>query len=131
MIIQRLSAQPDRSIREAKRLLNIWQLYERLLNATEPAPSPAASITRATTLVLVAEIITRWPALQRALHRRINDQSGLQILAASAASDKDWHQSVDLLQISPVDHDPALSNLRRLLQEYDGHAIAGLANRLT
>jgi hypothetical protein len=130
MIVSRLAAQPDRSIREAKRLLNVWQLYQHVLATTQPLDQPAAATTRARNLVLLAEIITRWPALHRHLHRRVEDRRGLHLLAASAGNDEDWQHAVADLHISAADHGPALANLRRLLRDHDGHAIAELADHL-
>lgn len=128
MLIQRLVAQPDRSIREAKRLINVWQLYERVLNATEPLAKPAEAITRARHLVLVAEIVTRWPALQRPLHRLVDGQRGLQLLASRADDDQAWKDVVESLGIDQIRHERALANLRRLLQQHDGSVIADLAS---
>ena len=129
LVVHRLRAQPFRSIREAKRLLNVWQLYARILEATAPLTEPAAAIARARELLLVAEIVTRWPALQRALHRRFGDRRGLQVLAGAADDDGGWRDA--LRQLGIEDHGAATANLRALLRGYDGVAIADLAARLT
>lgn len=130
MFVERLRAQPDRSLREAKRLLNVWQLYERVLGVTAPPADPAQWITRSRNLVLVAEIITRWPALQRDLHRRIGDRRGMQILAEATADDDRWDEAIGFLGIDAARHQPALANLRGLLRDYDGRAIADLASQV-
>jgi WD40 repeat protein len=129
-LIRRLAAQPDRSLREAKRLINLWQLYARLSSPPDPEAQPTAAIRHAEHLVLLAEIVTRWPALQRALHRRVDDRRGLRILADCARDDARWHGAVQQLDINPTTHHRALNNLRLLLQEHDGPAVAQLADRL-
>ncbi|MFE3797026.1 P-loop NTPase fold protein [Nocardia tengchongensis] len=130
LLVERLAAQPDRSIREAKRLINIWQLYERVLAAGDPIDDPAARIERARHLVVLAEIIARWPALQPFLNRHDADQHGLRILAEAVGADPDWQQAVIRLGIDPERHRKALANLRALLRAYDGTAVADLAHRL-
>jgi KAP family P-loop domain len=87
---ERLSAQPDGSIREAKRLMNVWQLYARILTTMQPLDAPVEEVSRARTLILLAEIIVRWPALQRHFFRRINGQSGLQRLSEVAQDEATW-----------------------------------------
>jgi WD40 repeat protein len=132
LVVRRLAAQPGRSMREGKRLLNVWQLYARILDVTEPLTDPDAVIVRARQLLLVAEIVTRWPALQRPLSQRIDHhRSGLQLLAASADDDDAWTSTVNDLGIDAAENERALVNLRGLLCEYDGRAIADLASRLT
>lgn len=130
LIVERLTAQPERSVRESKRLLNVWQLYERVLSSTEPLSLASAAIGRARHLVLLAEIVTRWPALQRWLHRHVDGQRGLRLLAEAVDDDQQWHQAVERLQIPSVDHEAALTHLRQLLRDYDGLAIADLASRV-
>lgn len=143
LIRRRLAAQPQRSAREAKRLLNVWQLYQRLLDRTEPLRDDEALVTRACNLVILAELITRWPALQRRLHQPIGDRRGLQVLAAAAGDDLQWQSALTTVGLdskSSLDaqqdqkpsphHDPALGNLRALLNEHDGRAVADLAARL-
>jgi hypothetical protein len=127
-LIRRLMAQPDRSLREAKRLINVWQLYARLHRSADPGTEPTAAIKRAQHLIVLAEIVTRWPALQRTLHQRIDNQRGLQILADCAESDEAWRNAVQQLNIHPGLHQTALNNLRSLLREHDGPAVARLAD---
>ncbi|WP_030474379.1 P-loop NTPase fold protein [Lentzea albidocapillata] len=69
---RRLSAQPEHSVREEKRLLNVWQFYLRVLSTVD--------VTQAGHLVAVAEIAVRWPAY---LHRL---RGGWQDLADAASS---------------------------------------------
>ena len=127
LIVERLIGQHEPTIRESKRLLNVWQLYERVLSAVEPLP-PSADLHRAQLLVLVAEIVTRWPALQRSLHRRVAGRSGLQNLAGAVDDDERWRQAVESLRLGASEHERALVNLRGLLQRYDGRAVADLAS---
>ena len=127
---ERLSAQPDGSIREAKRLINVWQLYARILTEVQPLDTPGEEISRARTLILLAEIIVRWPALQRYFLRRINGQSGLQRLSEAAQDETAWQITLDRLGIDASYHQLALSSLRLLLCEYDGQAVAHLAEIL-
>jgi WD40 repeat protein len=130
LVIARLGAQPDRSIREAKRMLNVWQLYQRILSATDPVSEPQAIIARARNLVLLAEIVTRWPALQRQLHRRFGPDRGLQILARSVDDDTQWAQAVNLLWPGPAANRVALTNLRELMRSYGGDAVSELGAML-
>jgi hypothetical protein len=65
-----------------------------------------------------------------ALHRHVDDQRGLQILANCAEDDQRWDNAVQQLDINPAFHQRALENLRLLLREHDGPALAHLANLL-
>jgi WD40 repeat protein len=129
-LIRRLAAQPDRSLREAKRLINVWQLYARLSAPLGHETQPGMATRRAEHLILLAEIVTRWPALQRPLHRHIDQRRGLQILADHAEDDAAWDNAVRQLGLNPARYRNALENLRQLLQEHDAHAIAKLADLL-
>jgi hypothetical protein len=129
-LVRRLAAQPDRSLREAKRLINVWQLYARLYRSPDPGTEPTAAIKHAQHLIVLAEIVTRWPALQRPLHQRVDNQRGLQILADCAGNDEAWSNAVQQLNIHPGRHQAALNNLRSLLREHDGPAVAHLADLL-
>jgi WD40 repeat protein len=130
LITARLSAQPDRSLREAKRMLNVWQLYERVLTTTDPLADTASQIRRARTLVILAEIITRWPMLQRVLHQRVDGRRGLQMLAEAARDDEVWQRTVQHLWPDRTDDSTALADLRHLLRDYEGEAVADLAARI-
>jgi WD40 repeat protein len=127
LLIDRLSAQHNRSIREAKRLINVWQFYARMLEVVDPLTEPYAAIARARHLIVLAEIVTRWPALQRHLHRHVDGRCGLQLLAASAADTGDWQEAATILGLSDQ---TALTGLRTLLRDYEGRAVADLAARL-
>ncbi|WP_460365566.1 hypothetical protein, partial [Actinocorallia lasiicapitis] len=130
LIMERLLAMPERSIRESKRMLNTWQLYERVLSGTRPLSRPADAVDRACHLVIVAEIVTRWPALQRLLHRRVDGRRSLELLAEAAADDERWEQALELTGLAVPAHAVAVRGLRRLLVEHDGVAVAELARQV-
>ncbi|MGV9561267.1 P-loop NTPase fold protein [Streptomyces sp. NPDC003480] len=126
-IAARLAAQPNRSLRDAKRLLNVWQLYERVLALSHPLADPDPTIRRTKQLLVLAEIITRWPGLQSMLHRRYEQGRGLELLAASAADDARWEECVRTLAAGSAVGPDALTGLRALLLEHDGTAVSRLA----
>jgi hypothetical protein len=130
LIRQRLSAQPERSTREAKRLLNVWQLYQRVLDLVAPLSDDEAVVKRACHLVILAEIVTRWPAMQHRLHQRQEGQSGLQILAAACDDATRWEAALKVTGFDAAEHSRAAGNLRGLLGKYDGTAVADLAARV-
>jgi hypothetical protein len=129
LVRERLSAQPDRSIREATRQLNVWEFYERVLASTEPLP-PDETQQRSRHLVILAEIVTRWPALQRFLHRSCGDRTGLQLIADAAGDEAAWPNVAHEVLGGRGTYDDALATLRDLLRRYDGPAVADLATRL-
>ncbi|MFD4670017.1 P-loop NTPase fold protein [Lentzea sp. NPDC058450] len=112
---RRLRAQPEQSVREEKRLLNVWQFYLRMLGTIDPA--------EAGDLVAVAEIATRWPAYLHRLRGSWHD------LAAAAGDDVEWGATIARLGFTYSDRKPA-ANLRDLLGDCDRQAVADLANRL-
>ncbi len=82
---------------------------------------------RACHLVILAEIITRWPALQPRLHQKVDGRTILYHLAAGADDDIQWKQALDRAAYDMELHERALANLRELLRGYDGEAVAHLA----
>lgn len=130
LVRARLIAQPDRSIREAARQLNLWEFYERVLAATTPLEDPHVRRERSQHLVVLAEIVTRWPALQRFLHRRHGTQTGLQLLAAAADSDDQWPRATNTVFAGHAHAGPALSSLRQLLLDHHGSEVADLGIEL-
>jgi hypothetical protein len=112
---RRLTAQPDHSVREQKRLLNVWQFYLRVLRS--------ADVALACHLVVVAEIAVRWPAY---LHRL---RGSWQDLADAVDDDVRWGATIAKLGFTYSDR-KAAANLRALLRDCDAQAVAGLANRL-
>ena len=127
LIRERLTAQPERSAREAKRLLNVWQLYQRVLDLVAPLSEDAAVIQRACHLVILAEIVTRWPAMQPRLHQSLDGQRGLQILAAACRDQGDWEKALNATGLDAKEYSGAVKNLRILLCKYEGVAVADLA----
>ncbi len=111
---RRLRAQPEQSVREEKRLLNVWQFYLWVLGS---------DIEQACHLVAVAEIATRWPAY---LHRL---RGGWQDLAGAVGDDVQWGATIARLGFAYTDR-KAAANLRELLRDCDAQAVAVLANRL-
>lgn len=130
LVRERLAAQPDRSVREATRQLNVWEFYERVLAADEPLTDESAARARSRHLVILAEIVTRWPALQRFLHRRTGTRTGLQALASTAGSDTDWPVTAAAVFTDRSNRDDALGPLRQLLRDHSGVGVADLAARL-
>jgi hypothetical protein len=127
---ERLADQPDRSVREAKRLMTIWQFAVRLLQETDPLTGDQA-VQRARHLVVVAELLTRWPAQQRALRAPYTDSRsapetrGLDALAAAVDDDLAWNRTIAKLG-KPLDDSTTSTALRRLLRDYDGPQVAAL-----
>jgi hypothetical protein len=130
LIGQRLAAQPDRSIREAKRLLNVWQFYARVLDLADPILDPDVALARARSLVILSEVVTRWPALQRHLHRPVGDRRALQVLASAAGDDDLWDAARTAAGLGGLRYDAACNNLRHLLRNFGGVSVANLASRL-
>ncbi|MBV1850599.1 P-loop NTPase fold protein [Catellatospora tritici] len=128
LLLDRLHAQQVRSIRETKRLINVWQFYARAMESLDPLTRPEAMITRARNLLILAEIVTRWPALQRGLHRHVRGTRVLRLLADAAPDEQAWRDVVGRLGFEAADG--PLDTLRELLTEYDGVAVAELADQL-
>jgi WD40 repeat protein len=127
----RLAHQPERSAREAKRLLTIWQFYVRLLQRAQPTTG-AEAIGRARHLVIVAEIIARWPAQQAVFRQPVDgkpDQRGLHALTEAADDDLGWATTVARLALPSAAG--IADDLRRLLRQYDGDAVADLYAQVT
>ena len=127
---QRLINQPERSAREAKRMLNVWQLYQRVLDLSSPIRDEEEVVHRACHLVILAEIITRWPALQRQLHGSFNGVRGLKVLATACHDNKKWAAALAVVGLDEKENYRAAATIRDLLREYDGLAIADLAARV-
>jgi WD40 repeat protein len=130
LIRQRLASQSERSAREAKRLLNVWQLYQRVMDLVAPLSHDEAVIERACHLVILAEIVTRWPAMQHRLHQSLSGRRGLQILAAACEDDTDWANALKETGLDATNYSPAVENLRDLLRKSEGMTVADLAARV-
>jgi KAP family P-loop domain/WD domain, G-beta repeat len=128
-LAERLTDQPDPSAREVKRILTIWQFHVRLLQRTQPLAGSAA-IDRARHLVIVAEILARWPAHRQCLRRHVardhatSGQRGLDVLADAATDDTAWTAAVAELGLPFPE--TISDDLRRLLRDYNGRRVARL-----
>ncbi|MET7971400.1 P-loop NTPase fold protein [Micromonospora sp. NPDC005305] len=128
-LAERLAAQPDLSVREAKRILTVWQFYVRVLE--RPPGADGDPVVRSRDLVVLAEVVARWPAYQRRLHQRIDGRHGLRLLAEAADDEDAWARTAERLGFGLDDRPAFLADLRDLLLRYDGAAVAALAERLT
>ncbi|MEU4447354.1 P-loop NTPase fold protein [Actinosynnema sp. NPDC050801] len=125
---ERLREQPALSVREAKRMLTIWQYYIRVLIRLGDRQG---LVEQARHLVVLAEITARWPASQRALGRRTAGRHGLQLLAEAADDDWRWLRALRGLDLHGAEHRDCAAGVRDLLLRYDGERVADLAARLT
>ncbi|GLZ34034.1 hypothetical protein Lesp02_62210 [Lentzea sp. NBRC 105346] len=112
---RRLAAQPEHSVREEKRLINVWQFYLRVLASSDAE--------QACHLVSVAEVVTRWPAYQHLLRGHWRE------LAEVVDDDVAWGALVAKIGFRRED-ERAAKNIRALLQDCDAEAVAALADRL-
>jgi hypothetical protein len=113
---------PDWNAREVKRLVNMWQYCARVIERRQPAEGNAA-IERAKNLVVLSEILTRWPAYVRIFGRKIGDSLGLGVLATAAVDDLRWSEIVNELGVATEDE---LEDLRGVLHKQRGLAAANL-----
>ena len=127
---RRFTAQSERSAREAKRLLNVWQLYQRVLDLAAPLRDDEENVRRACDLVFLAEIITRWPTLQRQLNKSWGDRRGLQKLAAAWHNDDDWVNALKAVELDGEEYSKAVASLRSLLCECRSIEVADLAAKV-
>ncbi|MDQ1065737.1 P-loop NTPase fold protein [Streptomyces canus] len=125
----RLSAQSHLSIREAKRLLTVWQFYLRVL-AYKEGTTQALSVGDAVHLITLAEITARWPALQGGLTTRAEGETGLALLTPHTGDDVSWAKALRRTGMDSVAHRDACADLRALLATAEGPAVADLAQRL-
>ncbi|WP_394619277.1 P-loop NTPase fold protein [Lentzea sp. JNUCC 0626] len=128
--VERLKAQPDLSVREAKRIVTVWMFYVRVLTRIRPEEGTDA-IDRACELVLLAEIVARWPASQRNLHRRVDGVHGLRALADTANDNVQWEIAVKKHELDGDRHKAFRKGVLAILSEYDRDQIADLAELLT
>ena len=130
LMSRRFTAQSERSAREAKRLLNVWQLYQRVLDLAAPLRDDEENVRRACDLVFLAEIITRWPTLQRQLNKSWGDRRGLQKLAAAWHNDDDWVNALKAVELDGEEYSKAVASLRSLLCECRSIEVADLAAKV-
>lgn len=127
---ERFRAQPDLSVREAKRILTVWMFYVRVLDRTSVEAGPSA-VRKACRLVLLAEIIARWPASQRYLHRRVGGRHGLAALSSVVDDDLLWEIEAQRFGLTGDRHKSCRDAVRDILRDYEGDEIAKLAEQLT
>ena len=130
LLRRRFIAQPERSARETKRLLNVWQLYQRVLDLAAPLRNDEENVRRACDLIFLAEIITRWPALQRQLNKSWDGRRGLQVLAVACNNDDDWVNALKATELDGEEFSKAVTNLRNLLRECHSIEVADLAAKV-
>ena len=85
---------------------------------------------RSERLVILAEVVTRWPALQRFLHRWSGPHTGLQLLAAAAPADHEGRRAARNVFGDHATADDALTTHRQLVCDHDGIAMADLAAQI-
>jgi hypothetical protein len=124
-INERLREQRNLSVREVKRMLTIWQYYVRVLSRVDHSDLAE----QARHLVILAEIIARWPAAQRTLHRVTDGKNGMELLA-NAAGDWEWSVAVRDLKLHDPVHGECVDGIRELFARYEGDKVAALAARL-
>ena len=130
LVQSRLAAQPDRSIREATRQLNVWEYYERVLAATAPLEDPA--LTReafgdAHHPGRGHHPLAGTAALPAPTHQF---PYGTSVAAAAAADDNRWPPVARAVFPGHKTPDDALAALRQLLRDHNGAEVANLATRL-
>jgi hypothetical protein len=132
MLRERVRQQPQWGPRDIKRLLTVWQFYVRVLDKSSDLPNEVM-ISRARNLVVLAEIITRWPALQRRLQAPVDggeDVRGLDRLAAAVPDDIAWARALRAVRLDGPADRFAVGRLRALLGRYDGVLVAELAREV-
>ncbi|WP_189081158.1 P-loop NTPase fold protein [Mangrovihabitans endophyticus] len=149
LLDERIRQQPERSPRDIKRLLTVWQFYVRVLDRLADASQATGDnvVVRARNLVVFAEIITRWPALCSRLQAAAPAPAAAVADAAAAGpAAPDWRALDELARVAR-DHfawDDALvrlgldgetdreatRHLRQILRDYEGAAVAELARRV-
>jgi WD40 repeat protein len=128
-LTERLRAYPERSARDVKRLLTVWSFYARVMDTALLLRGDAA-VQRARDLLLLAEIVTRWPALQRRLHRRRDGRYGLTVLVGAVHHDVAWGRAVAQFGLDSRADAAAVNQLRRLIASTEVASAAGLAEEL-
>ncbi|MEH1169251.1 P-loop NTPase fold protein [Micromonospora sp. CPCC 205539] len=130
ILLERILAAPEPSGRESKRLVTIWQFYVRRMLLQNPDMSLADMVALSQHLVLVAEVVARWPALARQLRTMRDNHCGLHQLATTADNYLKWSRVVRDLRLDESVHAKALEQLRQLLLSYDGIAVADLFEQI-
>ncbi len=129
LLRDRLVRQIDLSARHTKRLLNVWQYQVRLFDRLDRVGAQPA-VLRARALVLVAEILTRWPAHLRWLRQPTAGRTGMQHLVGCRFDDVEWRATLARLGVAE-EHAASLDALREVLMMPEGAAAADLFARVT
>jgi WD40 repeat protein len=130
----RMIAQPHLTAREGKRLITVWQYCVRLMDHWQPLPA-TETLERAQALILVAEIITRWPACMATFRNAppsngqasTSARTGVQVLAAGADNNDAWYAA---LQGTGLDKFTDSAAIRQLLEHPQGRTAAELFTQL-
>ncbi|MBB2948769.1 hypothetical protein FB565_008555 [Actinoplanes lutulentus] len=119
----RAAAFPQLSAREVKRFLTTWQFYVRVFARVDPLAEQDDVVERAEHLVLLAELLVRWPAAQRLHSQRVDGRLGLSLLAESAGDDQAWNQTLRRLRLTGPHHDDFATGVRAILRTPEGLAM--------
>ncbi|RDI35257.1 P-loop NTPase fold protein [Lentzea flaviverrucosa] len=128
---ERLDTLPVQSAREAKRLLTVWQFYLRVLSAGGSPAGGTDQVVQAKAVVLLAELVVRWPALSAQLFGVVDGEQGVtRLRAAAPRDDVEWARAAAKVGLDPKRDKEAAKSLRELLTEQDSHLLAALSRRL-
>lgn len=129
-IRERLSLYNDTSGRETKRLLTVWQFYLRLWLRTGGPTSSSECVGAAKSLVIFAEILTRWPALVRRLATVRDGECTLMTLAKNVEDQLRWDRTIKEVGLDSEEHQRAVRGLRKVLGDPEGLEAGKLADSL-
>ena len=101
-----------------------------MFDIIDPLRDEEEIVQRACHLIILAEIVTRWPAIQRLLHRPFKGKRGLQILAVTCSDDEAWTNAIAMLGLTETGGEQTVAKLRDLLRTFNGVAIANLAAKV-
>ncbi|MEV6598623.1 P-loop NTPase fold protein [Actinoplanes sp. NPDC051346] len=127
---QRIGAREELSGREIKRLINTWTFYGRILLRKMPTMTLEGAIRSSKALVILAEMLTRWPALARPLTAISNGELGIVTLSRNCGDYVSWHRALATSRLDRACHTKALKSLREVLLECDRDELEAVAIRL-
>lgn len=111
-----VALRPHQSVRETKRLLNLWAFYVRLLGELLP-PDATGSAQFGRDVMTLAEILIRWLALTAALAPNPRYGSGLRLLIERRNEVPYlWLAALNELNLADAAYQSATDGLRRLLR---------------
>ncbi|WP_203718923.1 P-loop NTPase fold protein, partial [Asanoa siamensis] len=127
LLLERLEQRPACTMRELKRLLTVWVFYVRVTSMRMPLAG-TAFVQRACDILVLAEIVTRWPALQKALHRSVGQSRVLTELAQVADDPTKWETRWGEFGFPTDETSSRISgDLRALLHRHRGAEVAKVA----